>query len=307
VKRALRRLVDLLVLLVSVSTLLFFALRLAGDPTVVMAGSDATEAQLAAIRAQYGFDKSLPEQYLRYMASLARLDFGASLATGQSALGMILVKLPATLLLASLGFITTVAIACPVGAFLGFRPDTPGRRMVALVVYVFQGVPGFVLALLLIQVFVVQLGLLPSFGYADPRTWILPSIALASFLAPKLCRVFAANVSEAMREDYIRRARAMGATPKEILWKEALPNALLGAASLLSVQFATLISGVVIIEVLFVWPGVGWQLLQSTLALDFPVIQAFAVVVAVLVFAINTATDLLLTVIDPRLREAARE
>jgi ABC-type dipeptide/oligopeptide/nickel transport system permease component len=307
VKRALRRLVDLLVLLVSVSTLLFFALRLAGDPTVVMAGSDATEAQLAAIRAQYGFDKSLPEQYLRYMASLARLDFGASLATGQSALGMILVKLPATLLLASLGFITTVAIAFPVGAFLGFRPDTPGRRMVALVVYVFQGVPGFVLALLLIQVFVVQLGLLPSFGYADPRTWILPSIALASFLAPKLCRVFAANVSEAMREDYIRRARAMGATPKEILWKEALPNALLGAASLLSVQFATLISGVVIIEVLFVWPGVGWQLLQSTLALDFPVIQAFAVVVAVLVFAINTATDLLLTVIDPRLREAARE
>ncbi len=271
-----------------------------------MAGSDATEAQLAAIRAQYGFDKSLPEQYLRYMASLARLDFGASLATGQSALGMILVKLPATLLLASLGFITTVAIAFPVGAFLGFRPDSAGRRLVALVVYVFQGVPGFVLALLLIQVFVVQLGLLPSFGYADPRTWILPSIALASFLAPKLCRVFAANVSEAMREDYIRRARAMGATPKEILWKEALPNALLGAASLLSVQFATLISGVVIIEVLFVWPGVGWQLLQSTLALDFPVIQAFAVVVAVLVFAINTATDLLLTVIDPRLREASR-
>ncbi len=305
-KRALRRLVDLLVLLVSVSTLLFFALRLAGDPTVVMAGSDATEAQLAAIRAQYGFDKSLPEQYLRYMASLARLDFGASLATGQSALGMILVKLPATLLLASLGFITTVAIAFPVGAFLGFRPDSAGRRLVALLVYVFQGVPGFVLALLLIQVFVVQLGLLPSFGYADPRTWILPSIALASFLAPKLCRVFAANVSEAMREDYIRRARAMGATPKEILWKEALPNALLGAASLLSVQFATLISGVVIIEVLFVWPGVGWQLLQSTLALDFPVIQAFAVVVAVLVFAINTATDLLLTAIDPRLREASR-
>ena len=304
-KRVLRRLVDLLVLLVSVSTLLFFALRLAGDPTVVMAGNDATEEQLAAIRAQYGFDKSLPEQYLRYMASLARLDFGTSLATGQSALAMILVKLPATLLLALLGLITTAVVAFPVGAFLGFRPDTPGRRLVALVVYVFQGVPGFVLALLLIQVFVVQLGLLPSFGYADPRTWILPSIALASFLAPKLTRVFAANVSEAMREDYIRRARAMGATPREILWKEALPNALLGATSLLSVQFATLISGVVIIEVLFVWPGVGWQLLQSTLALDFPVIQAFAVVVAVLVFVINAATDLLLAVIDPRLRETA--
>ena len=293
--RLLRRFLNLIVLLLSVSTLLFFALRLAGDPTIVMAGSDATAEQLAAIRAQYGFDKSLPEQYLRYMASLARLDFGASLATGQSAVTMILVKLPATLLLATLGLVTTVAVAFPVGAFLGFRPDTPGRRLTALVVYFFQGVPGFVLALLLIQIFVVQLGLLPSFGYADPRTWILPSIALASFLAPKLTRVFAANVSEAMREDYIRRARAMGATPRELLWKEALPNALLGAASLLSVQVATLISGVVIIEVLFVWPGIGWQLLQSTLALDFPVIQAFAVVVAVLVFLINTATDLLLT------------
>lgn len=302
----LRRLFDLFVLLVSVSTLLFFALRLAGDPTLIMAGADATPEQLAAIRAQYGFDKSLAEQYLRYMGSLAQLDFGASLATGQSALTMVLVKLPATLLLAGLGLLTTVAVALPVGAFLGFRPDTPGRRLVALVVYFFQGVPGFVLALLLIQVFVVQLGLLPSFGYADPRTWILPSIALASFLAPKLTRVFAANVSEAMREDYIRTAQAMGATPAEILWKEALPNALLGAASLLSVQFASLISGVVIIEVLFLWQGIGWQLLQSTLALDFPVIQAFAVVVAVLVFVINTGTDLLLALIDPRLQDAQR-
>ena len=304
VKPLTKRLVDLLVLLFGLTTLLFFALKAAGDPVAVLAGNDATPEQIAALRAQYGFDRPLAVQYLLFMLNVVQLDFGASLATEQPALMEVLRRLPATLLLAVLGMGVTVLLSVPIGAWLGFRPDAPGRRIAAAVVFFFQGVPGFVFALVLIQIFVVQLMWLPSLGYASPATWLLPSIAIASFLAPKLIRVVAANVAEAMREDYIRTARAVGASPGALLWREALPNAVLGATALIGTQFAFLISGAVIIEVLFLWPGIGLLLFKSTQALDFPVIQAFAFVVAILVFAINSLTDVMFRAIDPRLRRA---
>jgi peptide/nickel transport system permease protein len=294
----------LLALLFGVTTLLFFALRATGDPIVVLAGSDASPEQIELIRAEYGFDKPLIVQYARYLANVAQLEFGVSLATGQPAFAMVLERLPATLLLAVLGLGATILLAVPLGAWLGFRPRAAARRCVAGLVYIFQGIPGFVVALILIHVFVVQLMWLPSLGYRDIVNWILPAIALASFLAPKLIRVIAANVTETMREDYIQTAKAAGAPESEVLLKYALPNALLGAAALIGAQFALLISGAVIIEVLFLWPGIGLLLLKSTLTLDFPVVQAFAFVVAVLIFVVNSLVDLLFRRLDPRLEGA---
>jgi len=292
----------LAVLLFGITTLMFFALRAAGDPIAVLAGEDAGPELIERIRAQYGLDRPLPLQYVLYLASVLRLDFGESLATGQPALGYVLSQLPATLLLATLGMGVTLLIAVPVGAWLGLRPDAAERRLGAAIIFIIQGVPGFVTALILIQVFVIGLQWLPSLGFADPRTWILPSAALASFLAPKLIRVISANVSEAMREDYIRTARAIGASPRSVLWREALPNALLGATALVGTQFAFMLSGVVIIELLFYWPGLGLLLLKSSKTLDFPVLQAIAFVVAVLVFTVNGLVNLTFHRLDPRLR-----
>jgi peptide/nickel transport system permease protein len=197
----------------------------------------------------------------------------------------------------------TIAISVPVGVWLGAQPDRTSSRFIGAVVVFAQGLPGFVTALILIQVFVVQLMWLPSLGHADVRTWILPSISLASFLAPKLIRVIAANVSESMRQEYIRTARSIGMSPRSILWREAFPNAILGTVALISTQFAFLFSGAVIIEVLFLWPGIGLLLFESSQSLDFPVLQAIAFVIAVLVFLVNTLTNIVFRLIDPRIGE----
>ena len=165
-----------------------------------------------------------------------------------------------------------------------------------------QGIPGFVMALVLIQVFVVRLGWLPSLGYAQPAAWILPSISLGFFLAPKLCRVVSAGVAEAMQEDYIRTARANGASMRFILWREALPAALPAAVALIGTQFR--LPGVRRGADRNAVPVAGHRPVAALLGPepDFAVLQAICFVVAVLVFAVNSLADALLRLIDPRLR-----
>jgi len=292
---------DLVVLLVGLTTLLFFLLRLAGDPAVVIAGPDASEEQLAELRAAYGLDLPVWQQYLTYLARLARFELGQSLISAEPAVDAVLRVLPATLALAALGMGATLAIAVPLGAWLGARWPTPARRATASVLFFLQGVPGFVVALLLVQWLAIRLELVPALGFAGPSTWLLPMLSLASFLAPRLARVIATNVAQAMAEDYIRTARAAGASQREVLFGYALPNALLGATALAGTQLAFLVSGVVVIEFIFAWPGIGWLLIESTQTLDFPVVQAIALVVGTLVFMLNTVVDALLLRLDPRL------
>lgn len=297
----LRRLV---VLLFFILTLLFFLLRAAGDPASVLAGATATAEQLDAIRAQYGLDKPLFIQYLTYVWQVLHLDFGNSFASGEDALWKVLQMLKRTLHLATMAILLSTAIAVPTAAWLGMRPEAMGRRVVAGVIFVLQGIPGYVTALVLIQVFAVQLGVLPSMGYGplEWNTWIMPTISLAFFMAPQLIRVMSVNVAEAMGRDFIRTARAYGASPVVLLWKHAVPNALLGTAALVGTQFAMLIGGSAIIETIFSWPGIGWLLLEAVQGLDFPVVQAVAFVIAILVFVINAVVDLSFRYLDPRLR-----
>ena len=291
-------------LLFAVTTLLFFLLRQAGDPALVLAGNDATPEQLTAIRAQYGLDRPLVVQYFSYMWNVLQFDFGKSLSSGEPAMEKVLGMLPRTLHLAVMTLLVTASIAIPLGAWLGFKPENPERRVVGSAIFIMQGVPGFVVALLLIQFWAVYLRMLPSLGYepTDPKFWVLPVWSLASFMIPNLTRVVAANVAEAMREDYIRTARANGASQTALLWRHAVPNALLGAAALIGTQFAFMLGGSAIIETIFSWPGMGWLLLESTQTLDFPVVQAEAFVIAILVFSVNAITDLIFRFLDPRLR-----
>ena len=297
-----RHAVTFVIFLIGIVTLLFFLLQLTGDPAEVMVGDSGTPEQLEQVRRQYGFDRPIWEQYFRYLSRLFVLDFGISFADNQPAMGVVLERLPPTILLTLLSIATTLLLSVPLGAWLGRRPDATERQAVGVMVYVSQGVPGFVAGLLLIQIFSVELRWLPSIGHEGALNWILPTLTLSSFLAPKLTRVIAANVTESMREDYIRTARAFGASSISLLWRHALPNALLGATALVGTQFAFLISGAVITEVIFAWPGLGWLLVKATTTLDFPVIQAAVFVIAILVFVVNIFTDFLFTVIDPRLR-----
>lgn len=301
-----RRTLQLAALLFGITTLLFFLLRLAGDPAVVIAGENATAETLADIRALYGFDRPLPLQYLSYVSSLALFEFGNSVANQLPALSMVTERLLDTLLLAAVAIVATAAIAVPLGAWLGAREGGVARRATAGGVFVAQGVPGYIAGLLLIEVFAVQLGWLPSIGREEAFSWVLPAATLAAFLIPKLTRVVASNVAETMREDYIRTAAAIGASDAAILWRHALPNAVLGATALLGTQFAFLLSGALTTEVIFAWPGLGRLLVTSVQVLDFPVVQASVFVIAALVFAVNALTDVVVRLIDPRLRTAGR-
>jgi peptide/nickel transport system permease protein len=293
---------DLGVLMLGTISVLFFLLRLTGDPALVLAGPDATDDQLEQIRAEYGLDRALPVQYLSYVASLLRLDFGHSLADGSSALDKALTAYPASLLLAGLAMTVTLLCAIPTGAWLGARRGGAARAAVRWLLFVLQGFPGFVIALLLVQLFAIELVWLPALGYGTPSSWILPALSVASFLTPKLTRMVEANVSTALDSAYVRTARAIGASDREILWRHALPNALLGATALIGAQLAFLVTGLVIIETIFAWPGVGWLLVQSTTSLDFPVVQAITLIIVASVFLINSLVELAQHRLDPRLR-----
>lgn len=296
------RLVQLAALLLSISTLLFFLLRLSGDPATILAGENADPEFLAQVRHQYGLDRPLIVQYMTFVSHVARLDFGDSVQSGDNALSLVLARIPATVQLATLAIVINLIVAVPVGAWLGARPRAvPGAVATGMLV-IGQGVPGYVVGLLLIQLFAVKLRLFPSIGNSGAVSWVLPSLTLAAFLVPRLTRVLATNVGAAMNEDFVRTARACGASKLTVVLRHALPNALLGATALVGAQFAFLLSGALITEAIFAWPGVGRLLIDSVLRLDFPVVQAAVFVVAFLVFVVNALTDVAFSILDPRLR-----
>ena len=296
------RLAELVTLLILISTVLFFLLRLSGDPATMLAGENADPAVVAQIRAHYGLDSPLPLQYLNFIGNVLVLNFGDSLSNARPAIGLVLGRLAPTLSLAGTAIALDLIVAITVGTWLGARPRAAGRRAVTAVVFLAQGIPAYITGLVLIEVFAVRLRLLPSIGAAGPKSWVLPSLTLAAFLAPQLTRVVAAGVGEAMREDYVRTARANGAGGLVLLIRHVLPNALLSTVAVIGTQFAYLISGALLTEVIFGWPGLGRLLVDSVTRLDFPVVQASVFVVAVGVFGVNTGLDLAFRLIDPRVR-----
>ncbi|HIY43295.1 MAG TPA: ABC transporter permease [Candidatus Nocardiopsis merdipullorum] len=296
------RLFQVVVLLWAISTALFFLLRLSGDPAHTMAGENASPEMIEQIRVQYGLDGTFLEQYQAFIGNMLVLDFGSSLATGRDAMELVLEQLPPTLFLAVIAIAINVVVAVPLGGWLGARPETAPKRITGVLVAVVQGIPGYVIGLVLIQIFAVSFGILPSVAGSGLSSVLLPALTLASFQVPKLVRVVASSVSESMEQDYVRTALANGANPSEVLFRHAMPNALLATTALIGAQFAFLLSGSLITEYLFNWPGLGLLLVNSVTRLDFPVVQAAVFVIALLVFLVNTAMDLLFQVADPRLR-----
>jgi peptide/nickel transport system permease protein len=280
-------------------------LRLSTDPAAVLAGEGASPAQVRAVAHAYGLDLPLWRQYAAFLGHALRLSFGDSPVHHAPALGLVLQRLPATLVLAVTAMAVDVLVAVSVGAWLGFRPDRLERRAALVLVLASQGIPAFVVGLVLIQVLGVSLRLLPSVGGDRPFSLVLPALTLAWFLAPRTARLTASSVDGAMRQPWVRTARAMGATSRELLWRHVLPTSLLGTLALLGVQLSFLLSGSLVVESLFGWPGMGRLLVDSVRAADFPVVQAAVFVIAVLVFAANALVDMVLPAVDPRLRTGA--
>lgn len=292
-----------LVLLIFVTlTLLFFLVRLTGDPAMALSGDSVEEEVLEAIRKLYGLDQPLLVQYFIYLKNVLYLDLGTSWVSGRAALDVALERMPATLSLAAAGITVNLLIAIPLGTFIGTDRFPLLRRVVDFMVFIGQGIPGYVVALFLIQLFVVEWRLAPSTGNVGLASYFLPSITIASFLAPKLARVIGVNVADTLKEDYVVMARAQGASYASVVFRHALPNAMLGATALIGTQIAGLVNGIIITETIFGWPGVGRLLLDSVLLLDFPVVQAVVIVTTIFVFLTNWGADRVIELIDPRLR-----
>ncbi|MFD1826296.1 MULTISPECIES: ABC transporter permease [Mumia] len=293
----------LVLTLLGLLTLLFFLVRLSGDPAGVLAGPSATPEQLEAVRAGLGLDRPLPAQYVAFLGDAVRLDFGTSVFTGESALGTALDALPATLLLLVTTMVTSVVIGIPCGVLLD-RGGRATRAVIGSWMTLAQAVPTFVLGVLLIYLLAVRLGWLPAFGSGTPATLVMPTLALAAFAVARTARMVAAELEQVEDQDFLRTASAKGASSRRVLWRHALPNAFPAVAAALVVEMSYLISGAVVVEVLFAYDGIGKELVDAIFARDYPLVQATVFVIGVFVVTVNILGDALLTMLDPRTARA---
>ncbi len=295
------RVVQSILVLLGVATVLFFILRLSGDPVAVMVGPDAPEDMRKEMHKALGLDDPLVTQYARFLSDVSRLDFGKSMRSGQSAMTMALNRVPATLLLSA----ATMAFIIIVGILAGMYSALHSRSVLSIIsmtsTLIAQAMPSFWLGLVLILVFAVQLRWVPSFGYGSWNQLILPAVTLGSFFAAKTARLVRSGILDVIGQDYIRTARAKGLPPRIILWKHVLRNSLLSVVTVMFLDLSQLVGGAVVTETVFAWPGVGRLLTISVLSRDYPVVQASVFIIACLVVVINLVADLFYQVIDPRI------
>lgn len=289
--------------LFGVVSVTFLLLHLAGDPLAGLVPPGASPEVEAQLRHAFGLDRPLGEQYVDFVANGMRGEFGDSWRQNRPALTVVLERMPATLLLASIA----IAIAASVGCFLGVvAAASPGSlwdaaaRSIALVG---QAIPAFWLGTMLILVFAVDLRLLPSSGIEQPTGIILPALALAAYPAAALTRLVRASMVETLSADYIRTARAKGLSRERILVAHAFRNAALPGLAFMGLQAGFLLGGAVIVEGVFAYPGIGSLALDAVFTRDIPLVEAFVWIVAIMILLVNTATALAASAIDPRMRE----
>ncbi|TCP85208.1 peptide/nickel transport system permease protein [Rhizobium sp. PP-CC-2G-626] len=310
----LRRFASLFLTLLAVSALIFVVMDvLPGDPAAIMLGTSATPETLEALRRELGLDQPLVLRYLSWLGGVATGDLGMSYTYGVPVAGLIAERLAVTLPLAFIAILLSVAIAIPLGVASAARRNGAVDYVAGLLSQMFIAVPGFWVGLLLVMVFSVSLGWVPSGGFPGWRAGlmpalgalVLPAIALALPQAGVLTRVTRSAVIEVMNEDFVRTARAKGLPRRTALWRHAVPNALVPVVTILGLQFTFLIAGAVLVENVFNLPGLGRLALQALSQRDIIVMQDVVLFFAALVIVMNFLVDLSYLALDPRLRKRA--
>lgn len=300
-----KRIVQLIVVLWGISTLLFFLIRLSGDPARLIAGPDAPPAQVDQIRVNLGLEGNLIEQYVRFLGKTVQLDFGTSFRYQVSAMAEVVDKLPATLLLAVSAIVLSLLVAIPAGVFAAVKRGKPAGTATTTMTLIGQSIPDFVVGILLILIFAVQFSILPSFGLTDWKSLILPTITLSFFITARQTRLVRSLMLEELSKDYVRSAIANGIPVWRLRSYLVLRNALVPVLGLLAIDLAGLFGGAVVVESIFAWPGMGRLLLDSVTGRDYPVLQAAVFLIAVIVVIINLSIEAAHRAIDPTLRRPA--
>ena len=299
---ALRLLASILVLF-TVLTLVFFMSRAIGDPAFLLADITATSEGIEEIKERLGLNDPIMERYGRFLWNAVQLDFGVSHRSAQPAMDDVGRRIGNTLQLAAAALIFAVGVGVPIGVLAAIKRGSAIDLIGRLFALIGQATPSFWQGLLLIFLFSVELGLLPTGGKGDFRSLIMPAVTLGSFFAAGMVRLTRSAMLEVLDSDYIRTARAKGLRELTVIRRHALRNALFPVITILGLYVGDLIAGSIIIETVFAWPGVGFLIWSSIRGADFPVVQAAVVVTATWVIIANVIVDFSYTYLDPRVRE----
>jgi peptide/nickel transport system permease protein len=312
----LRRLVTTVLVLVGVSVLVFLIMQLVpGDPVRTMLGTSATGERVAEVRHQLGLDRPLVVQYSDYMAGMLHGDLGRSLTLSQPVSAVLFPKLANTMILAAGSLLICLAIGIPLGTLAGTRQYSVADRGSMFVALAGASIPVYWAALVIIDVFALQLGWLPTSGMHDTRDpgglvdvlhhLVLPAVAAAVVPAAVVARMVRGSMVEALHADHVRMLRASGVPERLVIWRHALRNILPPVVNIVGLQIGYLLGGVIFVEVVFNWPGLGGQLHTSITAGDMPMIQAGVLFIAFVFVIVNLITDIAVALLDPRTRKAA--
>jgi len=295
-----RRLLGAILVLAGVAIAVFLILHLTGDPAAVMLPPEASAQDFANFRHEYGFDKPVLVQFANFAEHALRGDFGASIRHGSPAMSLALERLPATGELASAALLLAMLIAIPAGIIASARRETILDYIVRGISLVGQAAPVYWLGIMLILIFSVTLGWFPTGGQGGWNHLVLPMVTLGAFTTAKLMRITRSGMLDVMRMDYVRTALAKGLSPLNVVVMHTLRNAILPIVTVIGLELGTLLSGAVITETIFSWPGIGRLAVQAIYDRDYPVVEAVVILTATIFVVLNLIVDLTYAAFDPR-------
>ena len=299
------RFLQALVALLAITLIVFGLTHLTGSPVDALLPDDASPQQIETLIRHWGLDRPLHEQYLAFLGNAVQGDFGASLKwRGYTAMEVVLQRLPATLKLGGLSVLLSVVVAIPLGVIAATHRGTAVDKSANVVALLGQSLPQFWLGIMLIWIFAVGLGWFPTSGQGGLRHMILPAVAMASFQIAALTRLTRSAMLDALRSEYVKLARLKGVSEFRIVWKHALRNAAIAPLTYFGLLTGSLLTGSVVIESVFSWPGTGLLSIEAIRGRDYPVVQAVVILFAVVFLLINYVVDALYALVDPRIRRA---
>jgi peptide/nickel transport system permease protein len=297
-----RSLIQAIAVALGIATLTFLIVHLTGDPTPHLLPPNATKEDIRILKESMGFERPLLEQYVSFMAGALRGDFGRSFWIARPALDLVMERMPSTILLTFTGLVTALAIGIPIGVMSAVRRYGWIDNLSTAFAMAGQAMPTFWLGLLLIMWFSLMIPILPASGAGGVQHLILPSLTLGLFLAPTLMRLTRSQVLDILTQDYIRTARAKGLTESRVELLHVLRNVAAPIVTVIGLQFGRLLGGSIVTETVFNWPGVASLTVRSIFTSDYPVVQVATLLLALVVILSNLMADVLVAVMDPRIR-----
>lgn len=297
-----RRFVQSLAALLALSLLIFLMSRMTGDPTLLMLPDDATHEDVERLRDALGLNRPLPVQYWVFLSNAVQGNFGRSIRARMPVMDMLKERLLNSVKLAAVAFCAAILLAFPLGVIAAVKKGTVFDTMANMVAVLGQSLPQFWVGIVLIQIFAVRLGWLPVAGAGGVAHYIMPAFTLGWFVVAGMMRLLRSSMLDVMESEFVKLARIKGLPSRTVIWKHALRNALIPVLTFGAIYLAGLITGAILVETVFAWPGVGQLIYQGIVFRDFPVVQAVVLLTAGIVIMVNLLVDITYAYIDPRIR-----